>query len=90
MTDTISVGSALVGKNFNPSQNPDVEAIKTMYAAIIDMITDHGKRATNAQTAAIYNQATIEAITAQMWAVKAVTWVEPVPVEAPEQENDAG
>lgn len=77
MTEQLSIGEALVGKTFNPSNDDVVAHIKALYAGIIDTLTGHGVRATNAQTAALYNQATIEAITAQMWAVKAVTWKEP-------------
>ena len=91
MTETISIsiGEALVGKNLNQGDDDAVAHIKGLYANVIDAVTQHGLRATNAQTAAIYNQATIEAITAQMWAVKAITWVEPVVQEVVEPENDA-
>ena len=89
----LSVGEQLVGRTFNPNNDAVVDHIKSLYEGIIDTLTQHGLRSTNTQTAAIYNQATLEAITAQMWAVKAVTWVEPPVVHSDAEGakgNDAG
>lgn len=68
----LSYGDKLVGLTFNPSGDPTVLKLKTLYAEIIDTLaapiliskTESDIRAT----------AISEAMTAQMWAVKSATW----------------
>lgn len=69
----LSFGQKAVGLSFNPSGDPDVERLKTYYAAIIDMLDDmrSGGRSEQARLASV---AITEAQGAQMWAVKAATW----------------
>ena len=73
ITREMTYGEKLVGLTFNPSDNPDVHAVKAKYAEIIDLlnnkITDHS---TALQDQHI-QMAITEAQTAQMWAVKAIT-----------------
>lgn len=65
-------GEYRVGKSFNPSDNPDVDAIKAKAADLIDMLApiaadrDHP----GARCASV---AMTEIESAAMWAVKAVT-----------------
>ena len=71
-------GEKAVGLTFNPSNNGDVDTIKRLYADIIDHMDDFRKgyiaRGDNPEVARLCSIAITEAQTAQMWAVKAVTW----------------
>jgi len=68
----LSFGQKAVGLTFNPSGDPDVEHIKRMYAGIIDFCHEH--RNGSGEKARLFSVAITEAQTAQMWAVKAITW----------------
>ena len=69
----LTFGEKAVGLTFNPGGNPDVNLIKEHFANIIDLLND--KRATAGHdTNRMLSIAITEAQTAQMWAVKAVTW----------------
>lgn len=75
----LTFGQRAVGLTFNPGNNPDVDACKREFAAVIDrmhalregvaMNTQEGKDIARMASVAI-----TEAQTAQMWAVKAITW----------------
>ena len=76
-------GEQAVGLAFNPSADPDVDLIKRKFADIIDFCA--GKRAAavdpaqatatkSSERARLFSIAITEAQTAQMWAVKALTW----------------
>lgn len=71
-------GEKAVGLSFNPSGMGDVHELKKMYAAIIDHLDDfregYKKRGDNPEMVRLCSIAITEAQTAQMWAVKAVTW----------------
>ena len=71
-------GQKAVGLSFNPSSNGDVDDLKTGFAAIIDLLNDfragYIKRGDNPEMVRLCSIAITEAQTAQMWAVKAVTW----------------
>lgn len=73
----LTYGQRAVGFTFNPSSNPDVDKIKQAYASMIDMM-DELRRTANAngdtEQARLASIAITDAQTAQMWAVKAVTW----------------
>lgn len=78
MERELTFGEKAVGLTFNPSNDTDVDAIKRQYAAIIDLLEEvrHtsgfiGDRSEKGRLASI---AITEAQTAQMWAVKALTW----------------
>lgn len=79
MEDTqreLTYGEKAVGLTFNPSNDEKVQAIKVKFAAIIDELNDlrpeyNGKPNEVSRMIAI---AITEAQSAQMWAVKAVTW----------------
>lgn len=71
-------GEAAVGLSFNPSMNGDVDKLKRLYADVIDHMDDFRKgyiaRGDNPEMVRLCSVAITEAQTAQMWAVKAVTW----------------
>jgi hypothetical protein len=66
-------GERAVGLSFNPSGDNDVQRLKVLYAEIID-ICDEARRASSGERVRLFSEAITQAQTAQMWAVKAVTW----------------
>ncbi len=68
-------GEKACGVSFNPEGRPDVKSIKLQFASIVDDLNDRRNAAENAETKRMLSIAITEAQTAQMWAVKAVTWV---------------
>lgn len=77
MERELTYGEKAVGLTFNPSGDADVAAVKQVYADIIDTM-DELRRTANAagkgEMARLASIAITEAQTAQMWAVKALTW----------------
>lgn len=71
---SLTFGERAVGLTFNPSQNPQVKAIKEQYAATIDMLNDLRKVTEDKEIAQMLSVAITDTQTAQMWAVKAITW----------------
>lgn len=69
-----SYGEKAVGLTFNPGMNPQVDAIKRHFADVIDLIDSVRSGSDNAEVKRMASIAITEAQTAQMWAVKAVTW----------------
>ena len=72
-------GEKAVGLSFNPSGDPQVQAVKAAYATVIDQLNDARTAALQAgyaTKAAMFETAVEHAVTAQMWAVKAITWTE--------------
>ena len=69
-----SYGEKAVGLSFNPSENPDVREVKQLYADIIDFLNTKKERADDGETKRLCSIAITDAQTAQMWAVKAITW----------------
>jgi len=71
-------GEKAVGLTFNPSGMGDVDKLKKLYAEIIDHMDDfrkgYIKRGDNPEMVRYCSIAITEAQTAQMWAVKAVTF----------------
>lgn len=71
-------GEKAVGLQFNPSGMGDVDKLKKLYAEIIDHMDDFRRgyitRGDNPEMVRLCSIAITEAQTAQMWAVKAVTW----------------
>ena len=71
----LTYGEKAVGLTFNPSNNEAVQAIKEAFAVAIDKIQDErAKDTTPSEKGAMLTLAIREAQSAQMWAVKAVTW----------------
>ncbi len=82
----LTYGEKAVGLTFNPSNDPLVQKVKESYAKVIDLCNKHilDIQATEACTKEdaisqsekirLFKIAITEAQTAQMWAVKAITW----------------
>lgn len=80
-TRELTFGEKAVGLTFNPSNDPMVQGIKEQFAAIIDGLHNLRSEALTTAQAGVpsekvrmYSVAITEAQTAQMWAVKAITW----------------
>jgi len=69
----LTVGETAVGLTFNPSQDPTVAKLKKLYAEVIDLL-DADRASNRDERARLASVAITEAQTAQMWAVKAVTF----------------
>ena len=74
METELTYGQKAVGLTFNPSGNTDVQRVKELYAAIIDMLHWLSFWLEWMPTEDMIKKAVEEAQTAQMWAVKAITW----------------
>lgn len=77
MEDTqreLSYGEEAVGLTFNPSNDANVQKIKQLYAQIIDACNELRTEAGQGEKGRLLSVAITEAQTAQMWAVKGVTW----------------
>lgn len=70
----MTFGEKACGVSFNPGGRPDVDAVKTQFAAVVDDLNDRRNAAENPEIKRMLSIAITEAQTAQMWAVKAVTW----------------
>jgi len=70
----MSFGEKAVGLTFNPGNNHEVENCKKEFAAIIDRMNYLRDQTTNQEVKRMASIAITEAQTAQMWAVKAITW----------------
>lgn len=70
----LTFGQRAVGLSFNPSGNPEVDDCKHRFAAVIDQMNDLRQMTSNPEVARMASVAITEAQTAQMWAVKAITW----------------
>lgn len=71
----LTFGDKMVGLDFNPSKNEKVALIKGYYAAIIDLLNDFRLNSViDENVDGMTDIAIKEAMTAQMWAVKAVTF----------------
>lgn len=71
---TLTYGERAVGLGFNPSGDAAVGECKRTFAAIIDQMDDLRSRAADPEVKRLASVAITEAQTAQMWAVKALTW----------------
>jgi predicted rRNA methylase YqxC with S4 and FtsJ domains len=70
----LTFGERACGVSFNPGGNVTVTAIKAQFAATVDMLHAQRGMATDPEVQRMLSIAITEAQTAQMWAVKAVTW----------------
>ncbi len=70
----LTFGEKAVGLTFNPSGNEHVLLVKEKFAKTIDTLNDYRNATEDAETKRMLSVAITEAQTAQMWAVKAVTW----------------
>ncbi len=73
----LTFGQKAVGVSFNPSKNESVDKIKQQFADIIDTLNDmRNDPQMGGGVKRHCSQAITECETAQMRAVKALTWVE--------------
>lgn len=70
----LTYGEKAVGLTFNPSSSDDVSACKAGFAILINMMNDLRSSTDNQEVKRMCSIAITEAQTAQMWAVKAITW----------------
>jgi hypothetical protein len=67
-------GEKAVGFSFNPSGDDSVAQCKALFAACIDTMNNLREFHNNPEVKRMASIAITEAQTAQMWAVKALTW----------------
>lgn len=67
-------GQKAVGLSFNPSGDDAVGIAKSDFAKLIDQMNDLRTNSTSSEQKRLASVAITEAQTAQMWAVKALTW----------------
>lgn len=72
--DELTYGQKAVGLTFNPSGDALVQAVKQGYANIIDDLANLREQTSDPEKKCLCSIAITEAQTAQMWAVKAITW----------------
>lgn len=72
----MTFGEKAVGLTFNPSGDPLVQKLKSLYAEIIDICESERSSLADPRDGRgrLYSIAITEAQGAQMWAVKAATW----------------
>jgi hypothetical protein len=73
----MTYGEKAVGMTFNPSRDPKVDEIKALFAQIIDIcnsLQGEAVKASLREKAQLFSVAIIQAQTAQMWAVKGITY----------------
>lgn len=72
---TLTFGQKAVGITFNPSNSSEVDRCKQQFANCIDqMHALRSKEDASPETKRLASVAITELQTAQMWAVKALTW----------------
>lgn len=70
----LTFGQKAVGLTFNPGGHSDVNDIKNKCADLIDRLHFLRETSSDSEVKRMYSIAITEIQTAQMWAVKAVTW----------------
>lgn len=70
----MTFGEKAVGLSFNPSGDEVVHACKQMFADIIDVMHTLRAGSESSEVKRMASVAITELQTAQMWAVKAITW----------------
>lgn len=73
-TREMTYGEQAVGLTFNPSGDEKVQEVKVLYAKIIDLCTALRDEAGKGEKGRLLSVAITEAQTAQMWAVKGITY----------------
>lgn len=70
----MTYGEKAVGLTFNPSGDEKVQKVKELYAQIIDLCNEARTEAGQGEKGRLLSVAITEAQTAQMWAVKGITY----------------
>jgi len=74
MEPQLTYGQKAVGLTFNPSGDDAVAKCKQAFADTIDQMNELRNTSDNPEVKRMASIAITEAQTAQMWAVKAITW----------------
>lgn len=74
MERELTYGEKAVGLTFNPGGSAIVQEVKEAYAKIIDTLHAIRTGTESAEIKRLMSIAITEAQTAQMWAVKGITW----------------
>ena len=69
----LTFGEKACGVNFNPDGRHDVELLKRKFAELVDLLHEH-RLDVSPEATRMLSIAITESQTAQMWAVKALTW----------------
>ncbi len=76
----MTYGEKAVGLAFNPSGDSEVDKVKKLFAEVIDLCWEGMRKGSGAYAdltkSSLYREAIAHAMTAQMWAVKAITFKE--------------
>jgi hypothetical protein len=70
----MTFGEKACGVNFNPGGLENVDRIKVDFAQIVDLLHNTREATTSPEVKRMLSIAITDVQTAQMWAVKAVTW----------------
>ena len=70
----LTFGERAVGLTFNPSNDPLVQGVKEQFAAVIDELNNLRTMTEDGDIKRMLSEAITNAQTAQMWAVKGITW----------------
>lgn len=70
----LTFGEKAVGLTFNPSNDTKVQEVKELYAKIINLCNDLRTEVGQGEKGRLLSVAITEAQTAQMWAVKGITY----------------
>lgn len=70
----LTYGQRAVGLSFNPSNDSAVHHCKSDFASIIDQLDALRAESSDPEVKRLASIAITEAQSAQMWAVKAITW----------------
>lgn len=70
----LTFGEKMVGLSFNPSGDKNVAKVKELFSKVIDLLNEQSDLAQSSYSARFYSEAIQKAISAQMWAVKALTF----------------
>ncbi len=70
----LTFGERACGVSFNPGGNEAVASIKKEFAELVDTLNHARHVADNPEVNRMLSIAITEVQTAQMWAVKAITW----------------
>jgi hypothetical protein len=70
----LTFGQKACGVSFNPGGNPAVAMMKDQFAAVVDVLQTNREMHADPEVKRMLSVAITEVQTAQMWAVKAITW----------------
>ena len=73
-TREMTYGEKAVGLTFNPSGDVKVQEVKEAYAKVVDLLAELRTEAGQGEKGRLLSVAITEAQTAQMWAVKGITY----------------